>query len=125
LVRRGHTICGPNSIITDAAGLMTVSERAACTVVSVAGVVGNHVHVIHSLCIITISRSLMRALPGIAVSQFGHEVSIKHGLPHLLLLLSLGQFVRIMVSIEADSSLVEHVLFLLHLVHIWKHFMDS
>jgi hypothetical protein len=60
----------------------------------------------------------------ITLPQFCHKITIEHGLPHLCLLLGLSEFLALVDSKTANSGLIEH-LFLVHLIDVGKHFMDS
>jgi len=67
------------------------------------------------------------SVTGIALSEFGHEVAIKHGLSHLYLLILIIHFIRtIAAGAEAtNSSLVEHlILVALATIYVGEHVMD-
>ena len=62
----------------------------------------------------------------IALSHIFHKITIKHCLSHLLLIILLHSIVLLSISPESSNScLVENLLFLIHLIHIWQHFVDS
>ena len=68
-------------------------------------------------------------MTGIACPQLGHEVTIKHGLPHLHLLVTVSFAPRsTMVAAHAEatnSRLIEHLVLGTLSIHIWKHIMDA
>mmetsp|Transcript_4103 Transcript_4103/g.6115 ORF Transcript_4103/g.6115 Transcript_4103/m.6115 type:complete len:223 (+) Transcript_4103:363-1031(+) len=104
-------------MVAHAAGLLAVSERAGSSLVPVGGVVVHGVVVL----LVLLHLLLIWALTCVALPELGHEVAVKHGLAHLLLLLRLGQLVGIEIT---DPRLVEHVLLLLYLVYVGQHFVN-
>lgn len=74
-----------------------------------------------SICIES-AHSLL--VTSITLPQFRHKITIEHGLPHLCLLLGLSEFLALVDSKTANSGLIKH-LFLVLLIDIGKHFMDS
>ena len=77
---------------------------------------------IHSL---TAACSNIALMTSITRSHVLHEVTIKHSLTHLCLLLICHILVLLVSTKSSNSCLIEHLLLLIHLVHIWQHFMDS
>ena len=54
-----------------------------------------------------------------------HEIAVKHGLAHLLLII-LSHIILLIVGSEAsNSSLVEHLILAVLGVHIGQHVVDS
>lgn len=64
----------------------------------------------------------------IALPQLCHEVTIKHGLSHLHLLVAryfVGATVVATGAEATNTGLVENLIFISLTVHVWKHVMDS
>lgn len=79
----------------------------------------------YSLIILIISVIFSWRLGLVTGSDFIHEVAIKHGLPHLLLVLvHFAVLTWIICTKSSLSCLIENMLFLLFW-NIWQHFMNS
>ena len=130
LIILSNTICSSNSIIAHSTRIN--AERA----ISISFILTHHA----MIEMLTLDRLLLptkpihgcsaslRLMPGITLSHIFHEITIEHCLTHLLLIISVLLHIRVLLSISTESShsgLVERLLFLVHLIHIGKHFMDS
>lgn len=129
LVSRGvlmsdSTSCS-NSIVSNTAG--SCSE-GTCSITSVA-LVHHLAHVVLSLLGLSLEASHGTIVSGIALSQLGHEVSVKHCLSHLDLLLAGVASLRAIDAEAANSSLIENLILLVcyHVtsIDVWKHLVNS
>lgn len=123
LVAGSRAICRSYSVVS-------YTTRSGTKRTSTVSILWIHHMMVHVFVLLAMIRYLpiksvhSLLVTSITLPQFSHKITIEHGLPHLCLLLGLSKFLALVDSKAANSGLIKH-LFLVHLIDIRKHFMDS